>query len=743
MTGARSGWTRWIPWILAGLVGLVFGRAIGFDFTSYDDPIYVTSNPHIAHGLTWEAIGWASGSGYAANWHPVTWISHMIDIEIFEFHPWGHHLTSVLLHLISTLLLFRILDRATERPWPSACAAALFAIHPLRAESVAWVAERKDVLGACFALASIWMYIGYASRAGRRIVDKRGRLHYAASVLLFALAIGSKPMFVTLPILLLLLDYWPLRRLSNTGLLVQRAAEKAPFFILSALSAWITVQVQAVGGTMQAAATIPLPDRAINALVSYAWYLWKMLVPTRLSPLYLHPNVPGGTPWAVWQIVTATLVLISISVAVWRTRTRGYPLFGWLWYLVSLAPVIGIIQVGGQAGADRYTYFPMIGVCVIAVWATTDSAKVLAARAGSRWLRYVVISMAAIAFVGYGALAWAQVGRWRDSETLYRHGLDVDPGNMLFHNNLGLILREKGELDEAAHHFEEALRIHPLYRQAMESLASIAVARGRTQEAERYLERALALKPGEMSGEEIDSGRIRLLLELADLLAARQQVEEASVHYREAAQLQPRLAALENEYALSMQRAGKPAEARKHFERAARIDPSFADAAYNLGGVLAEMEEFEEAAHWYRTVLELDPTMAEAHNNLGFALLRMGRSADAIAPLESALALRPDWTLPAQSLAWLLATDPDPNLRNPARAIELMERALRTDGSNVRLLGTMAAAQAAAGEFDTALKTVRTAIQIAVTASDSETAERLRQQEALYSAGRADGRTAR
>lgn len=774
-TGAAQGdpSARILPWLLAGLVALVFGRSVGFEFTSYDDPVYVTANPHIADGLTVRAILWALGAGYAGNWHPVTWISHMADVEWFGLSPWGHHLTNVVLHGIATQLLFHILCRETKRPWLSFLATALFAIHPLRAESVAWVSERKDVLSACFALASVLLYSlfveakdghrpdqplggnegkepraprvgdggkhprGSRSRFARYWMDARSR--YAASLLLFALAIGSKPMFVTLPVLLILLDCWPLRRTvtplaaraastPRMSWIFARAWEKAPFFLLSALCAWITVRVQSGGGMMQAAATIPLLSRATNALVSHVWYLWKMLVPIDLSPLYLHPDVPGGKPWASWQILLAASVSIALTIAVWKQRARGYPLFGWLWYLIALLPVIGIVQVGGQAAADRYTYAPMIGICVAVVWAVADAVS----RAGTRFhapaLRRATVAIAGASLLSYGALAWAQVGQWRDSETLYRHGLAVDPDNMLFHNNLGLILRARGDLDEAARHFEEALRIHPLYRQAMESLADIAMQRGRSEEAERYLVRALALKPGDGSGEQIDSGRVRILLHLGDLLAA-DRPDEAAAYYREAARMQPGLEQREVEQGRAMERAGRIDEARTHFERATRIDPANADAAYLLGTLLAEAGDFEGSAEHLRRVAQLDPARAEAHNDLGYVLLRAGRSREAVASLEKALELRPDWTLPAQTLAWILATDPD--LRDPARAIALMEDALRAQGEDTGLLGTLAAAQAASGHPEAALTTVRRAIRLSTERNDGQT-ERLRRQEALY-----------
>ena len=729
---------RVIPWLLAALVALVFGRSVSFDFTSYDDPTYVTSNPHIADGLTLHSIQWALGSGYAGNWHPVTWISHMLDIELFGLSPWGHHLSNVLLHGIVVLLLFHILHRQTKRPWLSFIATALFAIHPLRAESVAWVAERKDVLSACFALASVLLYCLYTGPKG-------GRVRYVASLLFFALAIASKPMFVTLPVLLILVDYWPLRRTSalsrpdrasrsNEGVgiswIIARAWEKAPFFVLSALCAWITIRVQAGGGTMQAASTIPLLSRATNALVSYAWYLWKMLVPDDLTPLYLHPDVPGGKPWASWQILLAASMLVVITIAVWKTRRRGYPVFGWLWYLVALLPVIGIIQVGGQAAADRYTYAPMIGICVAVVWALADAISWASARFHGLSLPRLIAPVACLSILVYGTLAWAQVGRWRDSETLYRHGLAVDPDNMLFHNNLGLILRARGDLAEAARHFEEALRIHPLYRQAMESLADIAAEQGRRDEAERYLRQALALRPGDGSGEQVDSGRIRILLELADLLA-NDHPEVAAGYYREAARLQPGLARVEIEQARSMARSGKLEEARAHFERATRIDPTNVDAAHELGTLLAESGDFEGSARALERVVELDRKKPEARNDLGYVLLRAGKSHEAVVHLEAALELRPGWTLPAQTLAWILSTDPDPGLRDPSRAIDLMAQALSTNPNDTGLLGTLAAAQAASGDVEAALRTVRQAIRISIETNDSQT-ERLRQQEAIY-----------
>jgi len=563
----------------------VYSQVIHFDFVNFDDPDYIANNSHVRQGITADGIEWALTSTEAANWFPVTRLSHMLDVQLFGLSPGWHHLTNVLFHTLATLLLFAFLHRATGARWPSAFVAFVFALHPLHVESVAWVAERKDVLSAFFWFLALFAYVRYAERPGA------GR--YLLVLLAFCLGLMSKPMIVTLPLVMLLLDVWPLRRWPL------RLWEKLPFFALSVGAAIVTYAVQSGAGAAEAV-RIPLGLRAENALVSYVAYIAKMFWPTGLAVFYPYPQ---GLP--VWQVAIAALVLAGVSalVLLWF-RTRPYLAIGWLWYLVTLVPVIGLVQVGAQARADRYTYVPMVGLSIMLAWGATDMAR--------RWphTKPEIVALAAVACAACVALTWLQVQYWRNSEALFQHAVDVTSGNYVAEHNLGsALMEEPGRLPEAIHHLEAAVRIKPDSARAHSDLGS-----------------ALSKLPD------------RLPQVIAEYqLAVRFSPGSAIPHYN-----------LGN----ALDAAGRVPEALAEWDTAIRLDLAYAprlkqpmaEAHNNLGVTLTSAPgRLPDAIVHFEAALRLAPDYADAHYNLGIALSNIpGRTTEAISELETALRLHPD-----------------------------------------------------------------------------------------------------
>ena len=464
---------------LAAAAIAVFAQTARNGFVSFDDGEYVYENPVVLSGLSFKGLAWAFTTRAAANWHPLTWLSHMLDVTLFGANAGAHHLVSLAFHAGSTVLLFHVLRNATGRLWRSALVAALFCVHPLHVESVAWLAERKDVLSTFFGMAALLAYVGHARRPSTP--------RYLGALLAFGLSLLAKPMLVTLPFVLLLLDVWPLDRQRRTP--VALAVEKVPFLILSALSAAITFFAQRQGGAVSSIAAYPLGTRAENALVAYVAYLAKAIWPSGLSYFY-----PFDLQWLGWRSLAAAAVLAAFSVvAVSQARARPFLLTGWLWYLLTLLPVIGIIKVGSQAMADRYTYFPLIGIFIAAVWSVPD--RLLTARRGR------IAAGAAAAFV-LGALAttsWFQVRYWRNGSTLFLHALDVDPENWAALSNLGGEMLLRGNPSGAAAVLAESVRIRPENALAHAGLGLALEQEGRTREAAASFRKASLLEPGNAS----------------------------------------------------------------------------------------------------------------------------------------------------------------------------------------------------------------------------------------------------
>ena len=459
---------------LASLTWLVFGQTLWHDFINYDDPHYVYENTRITSGLSISGIAWAFTHVHAMNWHPLTTISHMLDCQLYGLKAGWHHFTNVLLHTLAAILLFLALQQMTEAAWRSAFVAAIFAIHPLRVESVAWIAERKDVLSGVFFMLTLLAYVYYVRlpRVGR----------YLVVVFAFACGLMSKPMLVTLPFVLLLLDYWPLARIK--GQYGKRVLEKIPLIALSAVSSIITFLVQkaAVGR----AEDLPILERINNAIVSYVLYIWQMLWPMNLAVFYPHPE--NRLP--LREIVSCLFVLICITaLAIALRKQRPYLIAGWLWYLGMLVPVIGLVQVGWQGRADRYTYLPQIGLYIAATWGVADLTALY------RHQR-TILSTAAILIIGSLSLcAWVQTTYWRDSETLFRHALAVTANNDVAKNNLGIVFLGQGKVDEAISMLQAAVDLRPANSPAHENLAKALLQKGQVSEAIIHYRKLLELQP--------------------------------------------------------------------------------------------------------------------------------------------------------------------------------------------------------------------------------------------------------
>jgi tetratricopeptide (TPR) repeat protein len=482
--------------LLVGLTWAIYWQVAGFEFVAFDDDSLVYRHPVIREGLSRESLAWAFTSIVWANWTPLAWLSHMLDVEMFGLDPGGHHLTSASLHVVNTLLLFGLLRSLTGAVWRSALVAALFAVHPLHVESVAWISERRDVLSTAFGLLSLWSYSSWARGGGWRA--------YAAAFVFAALGLMSKPMLVTLPILFLLIDYWPLGRMrlgsgSHGGAAAVAASprrsfatlliEKAPFFALVAGTSAVAVLSQSSGGSVPSSAALPLEPRVANALISYVAYLGKTIWPTGLAVFYPHPNLPGGPePWTALDALPAALFLAVLSLALLWYRRHGYALVGWLWYLITLVPVIGFIQVGEHAMADRYTYLPLIGIFVAFAW---GAGELVARQRGRRpWLQAVAVGSTVALVVAAAAVSWRQIGYWRDSITLFSHAIEVTQGNFRMHFNLANTYKGRGEIAQALWHYEQAVTISPRMYRAHFNLANTLRSEGRLDEAIEHYELA-------------------------------------------------------------------------------------------------------------------------------------------------------------------------------------------------------------------------------------------------------------
>ncbi|HIJ64586.1 MAG TPA: tetratricopeptide repeat protein [Candidatus Hydrogenedentes bacterium] len=582
--------------LLVAGVAAIFAQVLNHDFVSYDDPGYVYENPDVKGGISRPGILWALTTFSFSNWHPLTWLSHMLDCSVYGLHAPGHLVTNVILHAANAALLFWVLKRASGAPWRSAFAAGLFAVHPLRVESVAWVAERKDVLSGLFWMLTLLAYTSYARRRTARA--------YIAVVLLFALGLMSKPVMVTLPFVLLLLDYWPFRRApfifpvkrQVVRVWARLLGEKIPLFLLVAAACCITIAAQRRGNAIKPLEQFPADERAANAAVAYTEYMRMAFWPKGLAVFYPHPK----DTLPVWRVAASALLLAGISGAVLAGRRRGYLPVGWFWYLGVLIPVIGVVQVGEQAFADRYTYLPFIGLFVIVAWGVPDLVG------GWRHARRTMAAAGTASLSVLAVCAWMQTGYWRDSRTLYERALAVTKGNHLAHYNLGNLCNLEGRPDEAEAHYREAIRIKPYHLGANTNLGLLLSEQGKHEEAERCFERAIRTSPDDF----------RPRFNLANTLLSLGRVDEAVECYRQTLELCPANAGILVNLGNALSVQGKLYEACQCFQEAARIDPDNVNAHFNLGNTWQKLGRLREAAGEFAHVLQLDPNDLEARQIL-------------------------------------------------------------------------------------------------------------------------------
>ena len=751
----------------AGLIGItlaVYWQVYAFDFVDFDDMRYVADNLHVQRGLTLDNAIWAFTTDAVGNWHPLTWLSYMLDYELFGLNAGRYHVVNVLLHVLGVLLLFEALRRiahahgnATGILWRSTFVAAVFAVHPLHVESVAWIAERKDVLSTCFWFLTMIAYCAYARQ------PKLWRYLVVAGV--FALGLMAKPMLVTLPCVLLLLDYWPLDRTraaneneEGTFPVWKLVLEKAPLFALSVASSAITLLVQTRGGAVHSLTDLTVPARVANALVAYVAYIGKALWPTGLAVLYPH----SGSGLGLWRPAGAALLLVGASVLfLILLRRRRYLAVGWLWYLGTLAPVIGIIQVGAQAMADRYTYVPLIGLSIIVAWGMPDLLGAW------RLPRAVTIGAAGVVVAAMTVTSAFQVRYWRDSKTLFTHTLEVTTDNYVAHHSLGLALFREDNLPEAIRHFSEALRVNPTFAPAHVNLGNAFAKQGRSDVAMAHFRAVLSLPASEVhpnahNGLGLELAKLGKLdaavaqykkaLEqdpemtlahalLGNALVSMQRFDEAIAHFAEAIKLGAQDGVAEYGWGRALAQRGKSSEAVARFRASLRKNPGDAEAHFSLGFELAKLGRADEAAAAYRAAIQRDPALTAAYKNLGNILARQGKPDEAIALYAKVLEIDPADPRAHYNIGKVLevqgkqdeasafyrkamknnAADPDPpnNLAGILfaqgrydEAAGYYEQALEIDPNYLKAHINLASVKAALGRLDEAKAHLRKALEI-------------------------------
>jgi len=599
---------------ISAIILAVYWKVTSNLFINYDDNLYVTANPQVQAGLSWNSVVWAFSTKHTGNWIPLTWLSHMLDCQLYGLSPAGHHLTSLLIHIAAATLLFLLFHRLTEDIWSSALMTAVFAVHPVNVESVAWVAERKNLLCMLMWLATMWAYVRYASRPDWK--------RYLVVVIAFILALMSKPMAVTLPFVLLLLDYWPLRRLrlpqSTPGATSAPAAtsqqhqpyagvsasrivlEKIPLLLLAVGDGLITLRAQQESGSVRAIQAFPIALRIENALVSYPEYIGKLFWPARLAVFYPYPK----TRPPAWEIASAVALLLGLSVFVFsKARRFRYAGVGWLWYLVTLIPVIGLIQVGGQSMADRYQYIPVLGILILVCWGLSDLTR------GHRSARNLVIASALAGILILAVITRRQVGYWTDSESLFLHTQSVTDNNYVAYNNLGEAVAGKGRTDEAAAWFAQAVQADPDYAAAQENLGMALIQQGNLEDGITHATRATQLDPKSYDA----------LNKLGAVLAKKGQLDDAAALLNRAIEINPKFAPALANMAIVLEQQGKLDESAASFESAIQNAGNLEMAVqfhYRLGNLLAKKGDAGQAAQQYREALRLKPDYLPASEAL-------------------------------------------------------------------------------------------------------------------------------
>jgi tetratricopeptide (TPR) repeat protein len=801
--------------VLVLVVLAVFGQTAHFGFVNFDDGLYVYENARVSSSLSMPGVAWAFTHVDCSLYHPLTMISLMLDYQLHGLHAGGYHLTSVFIHAASVVLLFLVLRQTTGALWRSAFAAALFAIHPLRAESVAWVSERKDVLSGLFFMLTLFTYLRYVEK--QKAESRKQKYWYVLTVVFFALGLLAKSMVATLPFVLLLLDYWPLGRMggmqnekcrmknaesgkrkAESGKQKIGSGEKRPPGVpfwglvrekipLFALSAGSCVATALVPGLIIHVRRLPFLECLGNALFSYVVYLRQMVFPAGLAIPY--PIVPGGPPR--WEVCLAFFLLAAITAAVIACRKKlPCLLMGWLWYLGMLFPVIGIIQISGDAAhADRFTYLPEIGLAVAGTWAAWDWI--------ARWKHRLVISgVLMMAVIGaLSVFAHIQTSYWRDGETLWPHTLACTSSNCIAYCNLAAILVEKGANEEAIARYGKALEIKPDNPQEPSNVGDALLNQGDKDEAVALCRKALEIRPDyieahinlgnalSLKGEEeaaiaefrkaleidpdnekahynlgialFDKGekeaaiaQYRKALELkpdnaearANLAVAlfdKGEKEEAIAQYHKTLELKPNDADTRSNLGIALFDKGEKAEAIAQYRKALELDPHCVKADYNWGNALASEGQLDEAIAHLRKALKFKPNYARAYSSLGLVFFQKGEIKEAIGTWEGGLEVKPDQADVQNNLAWLLATAPDASLRNGTKAVALAERASHLNGgSNAPVLHTLAAAYAEVGRFGDARTTAQRALDLAVAQKNDDLTAQLPKEIKLYEADR-------
>jgi protein O-mannosyl-transferase len=691
---------------LVALVAAVFARCLGHEFVAIDTAHYITQNPHVLGGLSWNGVAWAFTSFDAANWHPLTWLSHMLDVQLFGTRPAGHQAVNIALHAANAVLLFLLLERTTRAFGRSFFVAALFAVHPLHVESVAWIVERKDVLSTFFGFACLGFYAAFAQN-GRRA-------SYVLALVCLALGLMSKAMLVTWPCAMLLFDFWPLRR---TQLGWKRLVlEKLPFFALSAAACVLTVRAQAAGAAIQPIAQLSIDVRIVNAIASCGTYLVQAFaIPWRLS--FYYPMPPADAV-SLAPVVGAILLLVVSFLALVLRRDRPALFTGWFFFVGTLVPVIGLVQVGGQAHADRYTYVPLVGAFIAVVWTL---AQLVPAR--------VAAAAGVVVLAGLSFLAWLQVDTWRSSDALAEHALAIDERNAVAHDLLGFHAVSQGQFGRGVAHLRRAIEIEPDDVEARGNLARVLLQMRRLDEAEPELREVLRRRPRDP----------RALADLGALLVLTGSVEEANQLLRLAIEVNP--ANLEAHVSLGegLEKLGQTEEAARMFERALALDPDDLRARVDLARVRLDAGDLEGGRKLLEVAQAAAPSNPQVQQQMARVHVARGEWREAADQLGAALQGRPEWPLAESDLAWVLAVASDPDVKNAGEALKLAKRAWAA-GNQQRpnFLDALAAAYAANGGFDNAVKLANDAIAVARATNQTALAARITQRRAAYREGRMD-----
>jgi tetratricopeptide (TPR) repeat protein len=729
LTGARQAFLICLGLALATLA--VYWRVHGFEFLAYDDYSIFFENPMVRQGLAWKAIVWGATTCYYEYWHPLMWWSHLLDCQLFGLNAGPHHLENLAFHVANTLLVFAVFRRMTGMVWRSAMVAALFGLHPLHVESVAWLAERKDLLSTLFWLLSVWAYAGYVERSKvhppspeppRRTTGPKSKVAYGWSLFFFLLGLLTKPMVVTLPFVLLLLDYWPMRRISDlktkgkndTGM--RLVWEKWPFFGLSALFCFITWYSTKLGNHIQPSELTPWASRLANIPVAYVRYLGKTAYPSRLAVLYPMPH-----QWPLWEVGGSILILLVITwQAMKRARSAPYLIVGWLLFLGTLVPTIGVVSVGSQAIADRYMYIPSLGLFAAAVWWVADFSS------GWKGRKIILAGMSAVLLSAFGALTWVQVGYWHDTVSLWEHCLDTGAESLVAHYGLSDAYQDRWDMAGAVEQSTKAVQLAPEDADANQRLGVALTAAGKLQEATNSFAKALKLAPNYAVAHQnlgfalVDSG---------DLAGAAAQ-------FAEAVQLQPtRLDAYAGTgEVLSAQ--GRSDDAISYYLATLRLEPAFARAYYLLGTEYLKRGDIGGAISNFEQNVEYNPGRVAPHVQLAQIFSQQHEAARAVSEYRAILRLNPDLPEALNNLAWILATSPDAQIRNGAEAVKLAGRACeQTSWQQTHLIGTLAAAYAEAGDFGKAVQTAQKACDLASAHGEKDLWQANQSLLALYKSG--------